>query len=128
MNPSRTTGTRRAAPTRITPTSPAISKPPTPARTSTPAPGTGAFTARARDRVGHAEVGDDDARPRLAREDVHRGSAPQEVFDHLRGHDLRIGADALGDHAVVGCEGEDHRSLDARRPVPQHGEARRDLL
>ena len=31
-------------------------------------------------------------------------------------------------HAVVGCEGENHRSLDARHPAPQHGEARRDLL
>src|SRR5439155_559829 len=39
---------RRVAPTRITPTSPAISKPPTPARTSTPSPGSGAFTASAR--------------------------------------------------------------------------------
>src|SRR5881296_227983 len=48
MKPSRTTGTRRAAPARITPTSPAISKPPTLARTSRPSRPLGAFTASAR--------------------------------------------------------------------------------
>src|SRR5439155_26989475 len=48
IKPSRTTGTRRAAPARITPTSPAISKPPTLARTSRPSRASGTFTASAR--------------------------------------------------------------------------------
>ena len=48
MKPSSTTGTRRAAPARTTPTSPAISKPPTAARTPRASPGSGRLTASAR--------------------------------------------------------------------------------
>ena len=88
----------------------------------------GVEPGRARDRVRHAEVRDDHARLGLTREDVHRGAATQEGFDHLHGHDLRVRAHALGDDAVVGGEGEDVGPLDARRPAGERGEARGDLL
>ena len=45
MNPSSTTGTRRAAPARITPTRPPISKPPTFASTSSPSRASGRLTS-----------------------------------------------------------------------------------
>ena len=48
MNPSSATGTRRAAPPRMTPTSPPISKPPTLVSTSMPSVGSGRLTASAR--------------------------------------------------------------------------------
>src|SRR6267378_2954025 len=48
MKPSSAMGTRLDAPPRITPTSPAISKPPTLASTSRPSRGSGAFTDSAR--------------------------------------------------------------------------------
>ena len=47
------------------------------------------------ERAGHAEVRDDDLGARPAGEHVDRGAAAQEVLDHLRRHDLRIGAHAL---------------------------------
>ena len=47
MKPSSATGTRRAAPARITPASPPISKPPTLASTSSPSRASGSLTARA---------------------------------------------------------------------------------
>src|SRR5262249_60823240 len=83
---------------------------------------------RRSERTGDAEVGDDDARARLAGEHVDRRTAADEVLDHLRGDDLGIGAHALGDDAVVGGEGEDDRTRDARRTAVHGGEPYRDLL
>ena len=65
------------------------------------------------ERRGHAEVRDHDRGARLAREHVDRGAAAQEVLDHLRGHDLRVGAHPFGDDAVVGGQREDHRPVAA---------------
>ena len=48
MNPSSATGTRRAAPARITPVRPPISNPPTFASTSRPSRGSGRLTSSAR--------------------------------------------------------------------------------
>jgi len=75
-----------------------------------------------------AEIRDDHARSRLSREHVHRSAAAREVLDHLGGHDLGVGADTLGDDAVVGGEREDDGSRDFRSPPAQNGEAQRDLL
>src|SRR5438445_279405 len=68
------------------------------------------------------------ARARLSRQHVHRSAAAREVLDHLGGHDLGVGADTLGDDAVVGGEREDDGSRDFRRAPAQNGEAQRDLL
>jgi hypothetical protein len=83
---------------------------------------------RAPERARDPEVGDDDARPRLAREHVHRRAPAREVLDHLRGHDLGIRADALGDDSMIGREREDDRTRDRGRPAAQDREAQRDLL
>ena len=67
-----------------------------------------------RERRGHPEVRDHDARGRVAGEHVDRRAAAEEVLHHLRGHDLRIGAHALRDHAVIAREREDHRVPERR--------------
>ena len=69
----------------------------------------------------HAQVRHHHARARVAREHVDRGSAPEEILDHLRGDDLRIGAHALGDHAVIAREREDDRIAERRRAGPGDG-------
>ena len=50
---------------------------------------------RGRRRMRDAHVDDDDARARLPREHVDGGAAAREVQQHLPGHFLRVGADAL---------------------------------
>ena len=83
---------------------------------------------RAADRVGHTKVRDDHARRAVARKDIDRGAAADEVLDHLRGHRLRIGAHALRDDAVIRGEGKDHRLRHARRRPPQREHPHSQLL
>jgi len=56
----------------------------------------------------HAKIGHDHLGSSVTGEHVDGGPAAKEVLDHLRGDDLGISAHSLGDHAVVGREGEDY--------------------
>src|SRR5207245_2930577 len=139
MNPSSATGTRRAAPARITPVRPPISNPPTFASTSRPSRGSGRLTSSARRTAAtlRVKVASSTPVPRpvtcsagapVIAAVIALGAAAREVLDHLGGHDLGVGADTLGDDAVVGGEREDDGSRDFRRAPAQNGEAQRDLL
>ena len=81
------------------------------------------------ERAGHSEIGDDDLGARLAREHIDRGAAAQEVLDHLRRHDLRVGAHPFGDDAVIAGQREDHRPAQPGRAAARDlGEPPRQLL
>ena len=54
-----------------------------------------------RQRCGHAGVDNHKFHPRLARHDVDRRAARQEVEHHLRRNILGIAGDALRDHSVI---------------------------
>ena len=81
------------------------------------------------ERSGHSEVRDDDLGARPAGEHIDRGAAAQEVLDHLRRDDLRVGAHPFGDDAVIAGQREDHGPEQPGRAAARDlGEAPRQLL
>ena len=56
----------------------------------------------------------------MARQHVDRRAALEKVLDHLGRDDLRVGAHAFGDHAVIGREREDHAAPRLRRELSRH--------
>ncbi len=79
--------------------------------------------------AGHSDVRDDDLGARPAGEHIDRGAAAQEVLDHLRRHDLRVGAHPFGDDAVIAGQREDHRPAQPGWAAARDlGEAPRQLL
>jgi hypothetical protein len=82
-----------------------------------------------RERSRHTQVGDDDASAGVTGQHIDRGAAPQQVLDHLRGHDLGIRAHALLHDTVITGEGEDDGKCDRGWALPGDlGEAARQLL
>ena len=57
----------------------------------------------------------------LAGQHADRRAAGDEVAEHLRGHRLRVGGHAFGDHAVVAGEQRQVRLVDGRLFAPLQG-------
>ena len=80
-------------------------------------------------RSRHSHVRHHHGRPRVAGQDVDGRPPAEKILDHLRRHDLRIGAHAFGHHAMVGGEREDDGPVDrGREPSRDLGEPARQLL
>ena len=64
--------------------------------------------------IGNAHVHHDHAGANVPRQDVDGSTAAQEVADHLRRDRLRVGADTLRHHAMIGGHHQDGRPAEDR--------------
>ena len=77
----------------------------------------------------HAHVHDHDPRPHVPGQDVDRRAAVEKIEHHLGRDLLGIGADSLGDHAVVPGHGDDNLVPDLGQRLAQDaGQLNREAL